>query len=284
MKNLIRFGVAGALMAGYVTAQAQPLPSTGNSDLWLFVSNQSAQTTFAEDTGISLSSIVPTSSLLPNLSTSGFVLNTSISANFSVNPSNALTAYINAANSAGQTLEWAVEGMQFPTTVTGKGVNKPGGILGLGSAPTSEAGGFGNMVKSPNVETWGNGLQGDLVYLLPTYTAGGSTYAFSAGSTAGQVWGGPPGGGLPGSTNEYGQGPEQSGVGLGTAVGLYAVTGNGVNTSQVQSYVLATNLTLDASGKLSASGAAVPLPAAVWLFGSGLLGLLGVGRRRAVSA
>lgn len=42
--------------------------------------------------------------------------------------------------------------------------------------------------------------------------------------------------------------------------------------------------TLSSSGDLvysiAAGGGAVPLPAAAWLFGSGLLGLLGVGRRR----
>jgi hypothetical protein len=51
--------------------------------------------------------------------------------------------------------------------------------------------------------------------------------------------------------------------------------------------VLGDNLTLSASGLLSVAAGSVtppvPLPAAVWLFGSGLLGLLGVGRRRAAA-
>jgi hypothetical protein len=39
---------------------------------------------------------------------------------------------------------------------------------------------------------------------------------------------------------------------------------------------------LSAAGlTLTGSGSAVPLPAAVWLFGSGLLGLAGVARRKA---
>ena len=32
MKNLVRFAVAGAMLAGFATAQAQSLPSTGSSD------------------------------------------------------------------------------------------------------------------------------------------------------------------------------------------------------------------------------------------------------------
>ena len=41
MKNVVRFAVAGALMAGFATAHAAApsLPSTGSSDLWLFVSD-----------------------------------------------------------------------------------------------------------------------------------------------------------------------------------------------------------------------------------------------------
>jgi hypothetical protein len=35
-----------------------------------------------------------------------------------------------------------------------------------------------------------------------------------------------------------------------------------------------------ADGTLEAVGGAVPLPGAVWLLGSGLLGLAGIGRRR----
>jgi hypothetical protein len=34
---------------------------------------------------------------------------------------------------------------------------------------------------------------------------------------------------------------------------------------------------------ITTSGAVVPLPAAVWLFGSGILGLVGVARRRNVT-
>ena len=53
MKNLVRFAVAGAMLAGFATAQAQSLPSTGSSDLWLFVADTSTGTTYAEDLGAS---------------------------------------------------------------------------------------------------------------------------------------------------------------------------------------------------------------------------------------
>jgi hypothetical protein len=135
------------------------------------------------------------------------------------------------------------------------------------------------------LQTVGGGLNGDLTYMLPTYTAGGSVYSFANGSTAGQVWGKGTGN-IAGSTDLYGQGADQAGVGLGTAATLYGLTGNS-GTGQVQSYVLGTNLMMTANGTLQVGGTTpppIPLPAAVWLFGSGLLGLVGVGRRRAAAA
>jgi len=285
MKNPIRYGVAGALMAGYVTAQAQvPLPSSGNSDLWLFVSDQKAGTTFALDTGMSLSGIAPTTSFAagnsPNPPTA--ILSTAIQANFSVAPTAALTAYINAANTAGDALTWAVEGIQFPTTPTGTGYRKPGGIVGITDNPASQAQNTSNLGLSPSLTTWAGGFQQDVAYLAGTYVTGGKAYAFTSGSSTGQVWGAGAGS-IAGSTDLYGQGPDTAGIGLGQQMNLYALTGNS-GLGQAQSYLLGTNLTLASTGTLSVSPAAVPLPAAVWLFGSGLLGLIGVGRRRAAAA
>ena len=282
MKNLLRFAVAGALMAGYATAQAQSLPSTGSSDLWLFVSDQSAGTTFAEDTGVSLTSLMPTTY------TTGTKLNTTAKSDtFSVAATSALTAYINAASSAGQTLDWAVLGDNYPGTPTGTGFKNAGTTVAVFSSDPALSSKVSSMNLAPGLNSVDNGFEGDLAYLTTNgYVAGGATYAFSAGSTAGNVWGSTGTGGQAGSTNLYNQGPDQSGIGLGTAVSLYGVTGNG-NNSTVQSYVLGDNLTLSASGLLSVAAGSVtppvPLPAAVWLFGSGLLGLLGVGRRRAAA-
>jgi hypothetical protein len=283
MKNLIRYGVAGVLMAGYVTAQAQvPLPSSGNSDLWLFVSDQKAGTTFALDTGMSLSSIAPTSSFAPgnSPSTPTAVLSTAIQANFTLGPTAALTSYINAANAAGDTLTWAVEGIQFPTIPTGTGYRKPGGIVGI--TDNNQTLNTSQLALSPSLTTWAGGFQQDTQYLAGTYVTGGKSYAFTSGSSTGQVWGAGTGG-IAGSTDLYGQGPDTAGVGLGQQMNLYALTGNS-GLGQAQSYVLGTNLTLSSTGSLSVGAAAVPLPAAVWLFGSGLLGLIGVGRRRAAAA
>src|SRR4051812_12981193 len=282
MKTLIRFAVAGALMAGFATAQAQNMPSSGNFDLWGFVSDATAKTTFAEDTGLSLSSLLPTNKLV-----SGANLNTSIAANFSVAATSTLTSYINAANSAGHTLTWAVYGSQFPGTVSGTGFKKPGGFVAifdeLGTAGSSIAQG----TLSPTLQTIGTGMDRDLTYLKGGYTPGGKVYNWDAGTTDGNVWG-PVTGGGGGSTDLFGTEINQAGIGLGVTNTLYGLTGNG-NPGQLQSYILGTDITVAADGTLKVGssgnpgGPTVPLPAAVWLFGSGLLGLFGVGRRRAAA-
>ena len=282
MKTLIRFAVAGALMAGFAaTAQAQNTPSSGNSDLWVFVSDATAKTTFAVDSGLSLSSLLPTSSLV-----SGAVLDTSISANFSVAATSALSSYIAAANTAGHTLQWAVLGAQFPGTITSPGFRKPGGSTVMFDNIASVGGNISQALLSPNLQNIESGIDGDEMYMKNNgYVTGGRSYSWTdpASSNVGNVWGASTGGNG-GSTDLYGQEFDQAGIALGTTNTLYALTGNN-SPGQVQSYILGTNITVTADGTLKIGGTppTVPLPAAVWLFGSGLLGLFGVGRRRAAA-
>jgi hypothetical protein len=277
MKNLVRFAVAGAMLAGFATAQAQTpaLPSSGSSDLWLFVADSAAGTSFAEDTGLSLSSLLPSSALAANSTLA------SVNTNFSVGTTAALTSYINAATAAGQTLDWAVLGGQDPQSTKNGKIEPQGAALLLGSAPISSGANIQQMVIA-NLGTALGALNNDIIYLNGSYATGGSSYTWANGSVGGNVWGASGVGANGGSVNFYnqGNGATQAGIALGQSTGLYGFTGNG-GTGQLESYVLGDNLTLSSTGALTISASPVPLPAAVWLFGSGLLGLLGVGRRRA---
>jgi hypothetical protein len=268
------------MLAGIATAQAQvSAPESGSSDLWVFVSNQAAHTSFAEDTGVTLSSLMPANKLV-----SGASLSTAISANFSVSATAALTAYINAANSAGQSLEWGVLGAQYPTSTATANIKAAGADLTVFDAAASAGQNIANNYGLSTIATIGSAFDNDVKYLAPTYTAGGTSYAFSAGNSQTNVWGAGGDSANGGSTNLYNQNPAQDGIGLDSEVSLYGLTGNGDKTS-VQSYILGTNLKLSSAGVLTiGSTSPVPLPAAVWLFGSGLLGLIGVGRRKVAAA
>jgi hypothetical protein len=280
MKTLIRFAVAGAMLASFATAQAQNLPDTGNADLWLFVADPTAHTTYAEDTGITLASLMPTSKLV-----AGANLSTALQANFSLAATSGLSSYLSAASTAGHTLEWGVLGVQFPGTTSGTGYKKPGGFVSVFDDLNSVGSNIAQALVQPTLQSIGNGFEQDAIYLKSTYTAGGKSYAWATGSGAGNVWGAATGG-TGGSTDLYGQEFDQANIALGQSNTLYGLTGNS-GPGQVQSYLLGTNLTLGTNGTLSVSGSTppppVPLPAAVWLFGSGLLGLFGVGRRRAAA-
>jgi hypothetical protein len=270
MKNLVRFAVAGVLFAGYQTVQAQALPNSNASDLWLFVTDQAAGTTFAEDTGISVASLLPSGSLV-----TGSTLSTAIADAIDLGPSSALSAYI-AANGASN-LNWGIEGLNN----SGTKPTKAGSIVGL--TDNNGTASLTSSIIDSGLQTWGNGFQADTQYVDGTYVAGGQTYKFTAGGTSGNVWGANSPEAIAGSTNLYGQGAEQLGVNLGSSAVFYGLTGNN-STGQVQSYILASQLELTATGTLetitASTTSAVPLPASAWLIGSGLLGLAGIGRRR----
>jgi hypothetical protein len=281
MKNFVRLAVAGAIATGYSVgafAQLGPaspnLPSSSSADLWVFVTDPAAQDTFAVDTGISLSSLQPGSY------TTGAKLVNDSNGGFSVT-SSALASFVSSSSDP-SALTYGLEGVQYPTAgYANSAAEAPGADVGVFSAATTTAGGVVTNMNFTGMKIWAPGYNGDINYLLNEspngYSQGGSVFNFSDGSTGGNVWGAGSGN-TGGSTNIYGQGPTQAGVTLGTAANLYNLTGNGTS-SNLQSYLLGT-VTVSASGTIT-DVAPVPLPAAVWLLGSGLLGLFGVGRRRA---
>lgn len=63
-------------------------------------------------------------------------------------------------------------------------------------------------------------------------------------------------------------------MGLTTGISLYDASGDPVSSFTID---VASGSTYTAAGIVST----VPLPTSVWLFGSGLLGLIGIARRKA---
>jgi hypothetical protein len=272
MNIIVKSAVASALALGATSAFAVGQPTSGSSDLILEVdaitSSGSSAGVYALDTGLSLSSLLPGPYVKGALSSTAF---SAPSVTFLA--SSTLKSFLSA--NAGDSIQWTVLGGQYNGTNTGPG------------STNSEAPGDGIAVFSSKAYT----SQNKTAPLSKSFTAfdgylSGLQQDFATGTFSNLTVG---------STKETGSAVEgvgnESKYGLtGTVsdlsvagsgpVGLFGFTGNGVNAT-VQSYVLGT-ANVDAAGDLIISGnaAPVPLPAAVWLFGSGLLGLVGVSRRR----
>jgi hypothetical protein len=264
MNMIVKSAVASALSLAAGGAFAMGLPSSGSSDLVLIVQNNATPTNvYALDTGISINSVMPTGSLVPNA-----VMSTAIAGiNSSIVESSTLQAFLAANPAAGD--GWTIEAGQY---------------IGLTNA-TSKTAGNSKAIFSSGIAT-GNpsAINATILGALEGYQNGYGTDVATGGLTALQT------------SKEASSGVTYSSAAatkysllgaadlsaLGTTVNLFGLTGNG-NINAVQSYILGTaslgtNGTLTIAG--NGGGAPVPLPAAVWLFGSGLLGLVGVSRRR----
>jgi hypothetical protein len=284
MNLVLKSAVAGALALGATGAFAAGvgIPSSNNSDVILYVDAYSTGATpvstgvYALDTGISLSSLLPGPYVTSaNNSTVFSAPSTTIAA------STALQGFM--SSHAGNTFQWTVMGGQYfgaknPTSHAPNTTNTttPGAALVVFSS------GFLSHAGSP-VKTTATQM------VMNTFL---SNYGGDLG----------PNGGLKGLTPETGgakeiigtesistpshytwtTGPDLAIAGDPTKVDLFGFTGNN-NGSLVQQYMLGS-AAFSANGTLTISGntttSPVPLPAAVWLFGSGLMGLVGVSRRR----
>jgi hypothetical protein len=269
MNMIVKSAVAGVLALGAGSAFALGIPNSGSSDLILVVENTTTQATYAFDTGISLDSVLPTTSLV-----TGSFLSTAIPGVTTAGTSpTSLSTFLAANPAAGDA--WSIEGGQGPAGAANAGnAHAPGAVKAIF---TSALGTMNNANLSGKILTplinYENGLNADintggLLNGLTTATVVTGTGLYPSGTGS--------------ASTKYGLlgAADYSTLGS-TPVQLFGLTGNNT-TSTLQSYILGT-VTLDASGVLTFTGngtAPVPLPAAVWLFGSGLMGLVGVSRRR----
>jgi hypothetical protein len=281
MNLLVKSAVGSALALAAVGAHALGIPATDSSDLVLVIQSVSTPANvYVLDTGISLNTAM-SGTLVSNA-----VLDTSLAGvNASIGPSGTLTAFLAANPLSGDA--WTVEGGQYagatavssPTNQFTKTAGKAFGVFTSVNVPANVGG-----IQLGNFQSFLGGLQSDTT----TPDAGGGLLKlvscgalcdFSSGVSYGTT------GGTPASSKYaiFGSAVDDRATAIGTSIALYGLTGNN-GTGTVESYILGSaKLGSDGSLTLTGNGtttAPVPLPAAVWLFGSGLMGLVGVSRRR----
>jgi hypothetical protein len=267
MNTLAKIGVASALALGYVSAHAGAVvPSSSNpGDVFLFAdvinSSGAVISAFGADTTVTVNGATGVTGNLTN----GQTL---------YGASTNLASLITLGTTGTNKLQWAVMGgggnivgsnnpLQFVTTDTQPTLASLTGRSGV------------------NLGNWTNGLA-ITANNLNTLTGGNPDVLATSAAGAG---GWDPTAFVNNSSNWYLNGPFNEVTGLGTSAKLYSVTSPGSTSTQLVGTTVLGNVSLTAAGLVfsTVTTAPVPLPAAIWLLGSGLLGLFGIGRRKAIA-
>lgn len=270
MKLKFALAAAAVTMAFAAPAMALDSPSTGNGGLFLTAwdSSTGATTGYARDLGMTMDQFL----VNPNVDLS-FAADATFSSTFAgvaaadirwnitagdrvVDPNRLLTTgAVDPGTITNGALNNAVLGAQIPmaTDLNGRGI-APGTSVTQGVADTSDP----DRIWGPN---WGANFGGQTLNINNAAALGG-TLGFYLITQNGLT-----------ETSLTTQAIQQQ---LHVDQGLQAKTFAGIISTW----------TLNSDGSLSYNGtdvspSAVPLPAAAWLFGSGLLGLVGVSRRKA---
>jgi hypothetical protein len=259
LKKVIATVVAGAAALVAVSASADVvLPSTGNGELVLFVRNDVTGDVYARGLGVQLDTVLSQASIASGAYSAPseavpYVLPT-------MGPDANLTSFLGTAG----TFSWTIMG------------GDPTGAVALGdkryvtTTPTNLT--DGTTVSIAQVSSNFNNLNQMLIAVnnaLPD-ASGSSTVVNGQWRQAGATPGSGGGDWFSASLNNVND--------IGSSANFYMLTtavGSGTQTVRVYEFA---DVKLGADGTLSASP--VPLPAAIWLLGTGLAGLAGVGRRR----
>jgi hypothetical protein len=279
MQISLKTAVAAVLTVGSALAgtasQAQVITnlptSTGASDLVLFVSDTISGVYFVEDLGTQISSIYsslssPTSTVI----TSNGTFTTPASIGGTVAGYSAFEAadanY--TADAAAGGIEYSIMAGDKTSATTVALITTPH-TLGLSALHTFTNG---------NVNTFASGINTFFGDLNTNLTGNVST-------AVGWDAPGAPYSGTVGAQNSFISAALGNGAALGTAETMYLFSNNASGTNSDGNAYIGASVDLSSAGVLTVTnaggGSTVPLPAAVWLLGSGLLGLFGVSRRRA---
>mgnify|MGYP006952612207 CR=1 FL=1 len=294
MKHQLKtLAVAVALVAGMGQANAALIDGTGgNGELFFAAYSPSLQTSYVRDLGIRLNNFTPTATTVATAGTYAFNPDQAIgtTAASSVRDSNYSLSFLTDSllmNSLGNGTSLASDVVWMVGAVdsTGSGANGHRYLTTIGTPQSSldlARQLNGTLINFGNVNAFVGGQNG--LGTMPNTATTANTNG-SAIATPGTL---PIAAYFPTlpMQNWASQAVFDATGGVGDSLPFYFLTASSTSAGAPASntkYATAAGTeftwTLNADGSLTYA-AAVPIPAAVWLFGSGLLGLIGITRRR----
>ncbi len=270
IKNVIASAVlAGAGLAGAGAHADTYLPDTGNGELVLYVRNTVTDNVYARGLGVRLDSVMSQSTI------QGISYTGNVAQNYSYSlPTLGPDTNLNNFLGAGPTsqFQWAI--------LAGDSTGDVANVADLRFLSTTLSNVTGANQASPNnsqIVSLYTGLQANTQVPANGAINSGALGDKASGSLVGGIW---TPSASPNAQFWYGANLNNV-VGLDQVAKLYVFASRSDAPTQKSEAFRLTDVQLTAGGVLQSVGAApVPLPAAVWLFGSGLLGLAGIGRRR----
>jgi hypothetical protein len=273
MRSLVKIAVAGALLASGATAYADVvLPSTGNGELVLFVRDTSNETrVYARGLGITMDQLLtgaqitgdPTKPDPANNLADTDTLTYSLPA--TIGPDANLTQFL----AGGSSFVWTIMGGDNQGTAGTEGARRYATTTQFDFATTPST-----LTNTQIGNGAYNGLNGMLLQLNGTLAGANSTQSDGLWGQSNQSY--------TAATNWFGAGPVNDNA-IGSSAHFYLIaTGTGGTLGLARVYK-GVDFTLSSTGVLSSASVdvpQVPVPAAVWLLGSALVGLTGIRRRK----
>ncbi len=276
--------LALAASAGQANAALMTIDNGSGSELFLSVYDPASSKSYIRDLGINMYDFLRTGATAATAGTVAYAPNTAVG----VSSGN--------VTSSGYSLSFGQDPLLtswMGSTLSSNAIWMVGAGDSSGVQPH-----FITTFGSGNINTVGNGNLGNFnsadIYLYGnnSLTANGSTLGTSLnGSAAATAADGPDVNFPTGMGSGWGNAETafSSTAKVGQSMSFYDLIGNAVSNATATKYTNSAGAamwTLAANGTLTYAAptvvSAVPVPAAVWLFGSGLLGLVGISRRKKV--